>query len=117
MRKPCINTLSGICENPRAVRAVFEMTREELKKTDAGAKRFAECYHPPKTYDLRLCVLNAAAGFHGVESAQTTNGRFVDYLNAGDTYTPTIIYWDGQYRVQSFGDFVETMQRRGVTFQ
>ena len=117
MRKPSIKTLSSICENPKAVRAVFEMTREQLRETEAGAARCADCYHAPKTYDIRLHVLNNVAGFHGVEAMQTGNGRYADYLNAGDSYAPTIIYWDGQYRVQSIGDFVETMERRGVTFQ
>lgn len=35
---------------------------------------------------------------------------------AGETYAPTVIYWRGQYRVQSVGDFIETMQRQGVRF-
>ena len=32
------------------------------------------------------------------------------------TLSRTIIYWRGRYRVQSLGDFVETMGRQGVRF-
>ena len=109
MRKPSVKTLANICENPKQARAIFEMTRAQLAETKPGKARIAACHNAPKTYDV--------AGFHGLESAQATNGAFVDYLNAGDAYSPTIIYWNGRYRVQCFGDFVETMARQGVIFQ
>ena len=117
MRKPSIKTLSAICENPKAMRDVFEMSREQLMETEAGKARCTECYHAPKTYDLRLHVLNKTGVFHGFDTMRATSGAYADYINSGDIYTPTIIYWNGTYRVQSVGDFVETMERQGVNFQ
>jgi len=31
----------------------------------------------------------------------------IHYLNAGDTYTPTILYWKGKFRFLCWGDIVE----------
>lgn len=61
--------------------------------------------------------LDAAARTYGTETMRAKNGEFADYLNAGDTYAPTIIYWRGRYRVQDVGTFLETMERTGVKFQ
>lgn len=117
-QKPSIKTLSAVFSDPKKARAIFEMSRSQLLETEAGNARDKECYHAPKTYDLRLHVLNACDnGLFGVEAVQSVSGEYADYLNAGDTYTPTVIYWRGRYRVQSIGDFVETMQRQGVQFK
>lgn len=79
--------------------------------------RVAECYRAPQTWDVRLTVLNALGETHGIESAETTRGEYASYLNTGDMYAATLIYWRGAYRVQSVGDFIETMERQGVNFQ
>lgn len=117
MRLPSVKTLSEVFNDAKQARKIMEMPRAELSTTDAGARRLRECFHPPKTYDLRLHVLNSIEfGLHGVESIESTGGEYADYLNTGDTYAPTLIYWRGKYRVQSIGDFVETMERQGVRF-
>lgn len=117
LRKPSAKTLSAVFSDPKKARAVFDMNRTQLLETEAGAARDKQCYNVPKTYDLRLHVLNALeSGLYGLESVQSTGGEYAEYLNAGDTYTPTVIYCRGQYRVQSIGDFIETMQRQGVQF-
>lgn len=109
-RKPSIATLRRVDESrAEEMRRVFCMTRAELAKTPAGARRIAECYNPPKTWDIRLTALNDAAGLHGVESVEHVSGDFASYLNTGETYAETVIYWRGRYRVQSLGDFVETV--------
>jgi hypothetical protein len=98
------------------------MSRAELESLPAGAARIAECYHAPTTYDVRLTCLDALGESYGVEGLQRCNSSGVygddwaSYLNTGDSYTPTLIYWDGRYRVQSVGDFIETMERRSVYF-
>jgi hypothetical protein len=73
--------------------------------------------------DLRLAHADVALGTHGVETLYPTvtdPARFAQrvalYLNAGDTYVPTLIYFGGRYRVQSIGDFVEVQDRRGIKF-
>lgn len=114
MRKPSIKTLSQCFDNPREARRVFDMSRVELLALPVCAARERECYYPPKTWDLRMHALNECGRFHGIESLASerqSNGysadEYADYLNAGDSYLPTVIYWRGRYRVQSIGDFIE----------
>ena len=117
MRLPSIKTLSAICDNPKEIRKIFEMSRAQLLQTEAGAARAAECYGPIGTAYLRMYVLNAEIdGTHGVECMATGCDEWATYLNTGDSYAPTIIYWRGNYRVQSIGDFVEIQERNGVAF-
>lgn len=116
MKTPSIKTLSRIFDDPKRAKDIVLMSRRELIDGPAAA-RFAECFNPPKTYDLRMHALNACGNFHGHESIETTAGEYAEYLNAGDAYAETIIYWRGNYRVSSVGDFVETMGCQGVYFR
>jgi len=116
-RLPSIKTLSAVFSDPKHARNILEMVRAELLALPAGAAREKQCYHSPKTYDIRMYCLDAIEpGLHGLESMKSTGGEYADFLNAGDSYVPTLIYWRGMYRVQSVGDFVETMARQSVQF-
>ena len=47
---------------------------------------------------------------YGVEGDCHLNGENsidIQYLNTGDTYAPTIVYYKGRFRVTSWGDIVE----------
>lgn len=115
--KPSVKTLARVFSDAKQARAILEMSHAELSKTEAGAARIRECLNPPKWWDVRMHALNAIEpGLHGVESMESTRGEYAEYLNAGDTYADTLIYWRGRYRVQSVGDFVETMERSSVNF-
>lgn len=117
MPHPTVKTLSQIHDaDHEAMRRILKMNRAELLATDAGAARRRECLAPVPNWDLRMHALNAAARTHGVEGVRASNGWYADYLNTGDSYAPTIIRWNGRYRVQSIGDFIETMERRGIRF-
>lgn len=113
---PSVTTLAQVFDSPKRAREILEMKRAELEATEAGASRVRECYNPPGTEDVRMHVLNACdGGLHGVEAIRLHDGcDYADYLNTGDTYAPTLILYNGRYRVQSVGDFVEALQRRGV---
>lgn len=114
-RLPSIKTLeSAFPGKGKQLRQVLEMTKSQLKEHPAGQKRWAECYHPPACYDLRLHVLDAIAETFGVEYVASTKDSFTqargfDYLNTGDSYTPTIIRMaeSGNYRVVRPGDLIE----------
>lgn len=111
MRTPSIETLTGVFNEPKEAKRIFRMSHAELCEHAAGAKRANECYHPPKTYDIRLRVLNSIEpSMYGVETINIGN-EYADYLNVGETYQRTVIYWRGNYRVQSVGDFIETIER------
>lgn len=108
MNLPSIKTLSRVFENPREARRILEMSRAQLCELPAGAARVAECYHPPKTYDIRMHCLDALEpNLYGLESVESVSGEYAEYLNAGDTYAVTLIYWRGRYRVQCLGGFLE----------
>ena len=94
-------------DTAREAKRILTATRVQLEAMPAGAARLAECRHPPMTSDLRLHCLNACLGTHGIEGFQTRDGSWCDYLNAGDTYTPTIVWFRGRYRVACWGDIAE----------
>lgn len=114
-RLPSIKTLeSAFPDKGRQLRQALEMTKFQLREHPAGQKRWAECYHPPACYDLRLHVLDAIAETCGVEYVASTKDSFTqargfDYLNTGDSYTPTIVRMceTGNYRVACPGDLIE----------
>lgn len=108
MNLPSVKTLRDVFgDNARAARRVLEMTRADLEATPAGAARIAECWHPPATCDVRMTVLDTLAGTHGVEVFNTRRHGPCYYLNAGDTYTVTLVYFRNRYRVACWGDIAE----------
>jgi hypothetical protein len=69
--------------------------------------------------------VNRLTRCHGVEdlvrdrfSVNQCHPRYY-YVNTGDTYTATIAYSlvSGTFRVTSWGDIVETEERRGIKYQ
>lgn len=117
MRKPSVKTLVQVFgDQAKEARKIFELTQGEMRKHPAGAKRIAECYYSPKWYDVRLHILDSLGETYGIESVHTEEDEYADYLNVGEMYAPTVIYWRGNYRVQSLGDFIETMQKQKVYF-
>lgn len=104
---PSVRSLRAVFgDNAKRARAILEMSRAELEALPAGAARVAECYHPPATSDIRMECLDALAGTHGVEAFETRRG-WCEYLNAGDTYAPTLVRYRGRYRVTCWGDIAE----------
>lgn len=104
---PSVRTLRAVFgDNAKHARAILEMSRRELEELPAGAARVQECYNPPATSDLRLTCLDALAGTHGVEAFETRRG-WCEYLNAGDTYSVTLVRYRGRYRVTTWGDIAE----------
>lgn len=116
---PSTKTLdSAFPGHGRELRKVLEMNRSQLAQHPVGAARIAECFHPPKTYNVRLHVLNSIAETYGVEYIAHEHDTFhtvygLDYLNTGDSYTKTIIYdhSKGRYVVAAWGDIVEKDNR------
>ena len=112
---PSIKTLeSAFPGHGKELRQVLEMRRSQLAQHPAGAARLAECFHPPATYDVRMCVLDSIGGTCGVgyiaHKDDTSHESYgIEYLNIGDPYAATIIYdhRSGRYRVSSWGDIVE----------
>lgn len=118
-RLPSIRTLRAVfADKAPEARRILEMTRDQLEAHPVGAARVAECYHSPTTRDLRMTVINSLdTGLYGVEgfNLRRRNGTIdaLHFLNTGDTYTPTLVFWAGRYRVESWGDRVEILERQG----
>jgi hypothetical protein len=110
MITPSIKALRTITSNLTAARrakAILNMSRAELEVLPAAAARIRECYNPPSTPDLRMTVLDDLLCTHGVEAFRLRDGSNVMYLNAGDTYTPTIVRMRGNYYVRDWGSIAE----------
>lgn len=111
MRTPSIKALQqhlGVdVIKAREIKKILTAARIELESMPAGAARVAECWHPPETWDVRLTCLNQAMEGHGVECFKTERDGWCEYVNTGDTYSPTILRFKGHYRVATWGDIAE----------
>lgn len=89
-----------------------------LWKFQSVKNRVNECHRMPSWLDLKLTALNELGEFAGTEAMEHVNGEeYAEYLNAGDSYVATLIFWRGRWRVQCLGDFVEVMERRSIRFK
>lgn len=108
MTLPSIKTLRQVFgDKAREARSILEMRRAQLEALPAGAARVAECHHAPSTADIRMHCLDALGASSGVESFELRDGSHCDYLNTGDTYTPTLLRVRTRYRVACWGDIAE----------
>lgn len=111
---PSIKTLESLSPgNGKELRKALE-DYSYCRNHPAGAARIAECYHPPRKYDVRLTVCDAIMETCGVEYIAHKDDTYheaygLSYCNKGETYAPTLIYNHkrGTYRVGSWGDIVE----------
>lgn len=118
MRTPSIKTLSQVFDNPKKAKAILKMSRQQLLEIEACQWLVRRCYNPPRNYELVMAALNALeTGVYGVENLESNNDYYAVFINTGDIYNTTVIFWQGRYRVQSIGDFIETMERQGVKFK
>ena len=86
-------------------KTLAKQVRKELEKIQERAGPFrpsaAQVNYHFQAIDKLLCT-------HGIERLQDKKGHIIDYLNTGDTYTPTICYdrLKGTLRITSWGDIV-----------
>ncbi len=75
------------------------------------------CYHKPCRLSLIMEALNELLECHGVEALRSENSVFfavVEWLNTGDTYSPTILfkYDTDRFYLTTWGDFMEANERK-----
>lgn len=116
---PSIKTLKTIVpERARELRAVLETTkRSEVEALLESGKYpvtdawYRQCYHPLEFQTTKLSIAGEIIGTYGVEYIPAGKGRrspAIEYCNAGDAYTATLMYVSGKgYRVGCWGDIVE----------
>ena len=105
----------------KTLKAVFGDKAKEARQLLEGKKKTTEyacvnewtslSFTKPKYTDRVLCALNYLAGTYRVEHQEegsNAKSPAFDYLNAGDTYTPTLMLIDGRgFKVMSIGDMIE----------
>lgn len=111
MNKPSIKTLDRAFPGKgKALRALLD-SAAAVRAHPAAIERDRTAYHPHQIGTLRMEALNAVAECYGVEHVEAgehVNSPGFDYLNTGDTYTPTIIRFDGgRYIVADIGTIIE----------
>jgi hypothetical protein len=74
-----------------------------------AAKWVNSCYNMPSNSEISMACLNDILEGCGVEAVMDESGMHAhcEYVNMGDTYTPTICLVDGCFVVASWGDLVE----------
>lgn len=127
MRVPSISTLKDVTSYPRELRKLLKTTSMAdlqvlIDSTRPFGKRseFGEfsrtrawqraCYHPPRLHELKMSMADELCETCGVEYIAEGHGSkspAVEYCNAGDTYTATLLFVNGSYRVGCWGDIVE----------
>jgi hypothetical protein len=67
------------------------------------------CYNRPRINDVKIELYNELIEGCGIESIhpdETKNGEYIDYINVGDPYMPTIVHctsWVHQFKFASGG--------------
>lgn len=115
MKSPSVKALEFVFgADAKKAKAIFKFSRRELEEHPANQEmvRLSHGKHDESYLILRaLNHLGERDGCHGVEFMSTDNDQFAEYINVGDTYVDTVIYWQGQFRIQCLGDFVEMVER------
>jgi len=99
-------------ENAAVVRGLLKGTISTRAIKGAGYTMY------DKFHDRKMKALNHVIDGYGVEAVGDFNSYppvcYFEYVNTGDTYNPTIVYCNGFYSLTTFGDKVESLERRGV---
>lgn len=77
---------------------------------------YRECHNLPAQHEITMHALNELLGCHGVEAIKDPRDSSVavaEYLNAGETYAPTIIRdcESGKYMLCGYGDWLEEFEQ------
>ena len=116
MNKPSIKTLDRAFPGKgKALRLLLD-SASAVRLHPAAIARDSAAYNPHTIGTLRLEALNAVAETYGVEYCNRADNPMdrmdwhptFEYLNTGDSYTPTIIrFANGRYIVADVGSIVE----------
>ena len=109
MNTPSIKTLKQVF-GVLAKEAKLVLTTDLYNTYESVIALKKSYYNPPSKAYCIMTALNEIAEAHGVESFfegdWSPHKIYVDYLNTGDTYNPTIVY-DGRFKVTTLGDYIE----------
>jgi len=116
--KALIDALNITQEQAQTVRGLI---RGEIRTKDAGCfpkanAYFAKCHREPERLARILECLNEVLEMHGVEAIGEcrTYGPPAEYLDAGDTYTATLLFDHiaGNFKLISWGEWLEKNENK-----
>ena len=101
---------------PEAAETAWLLINAEIKPEAVTGyqDRIRPMYNFPSGSEAIMLALDIVLETHGVEahfpeSGSTTKPAF-EWLNTGDTYSPTIVLRDEDFHITSFGDFLEELE-------
>jgi len=107
---------------PETASLARKLMKGEVRITDNPAfpktnQWIADCWNKPRRIELILSALNELLECHGVEAFNSRESRMhacAEYLNTGDTYSPTILFFHETqtFRLTTWGDFFERNEKR-----
>lgn len=80
-------------------------------------KWIKSCYHNPSMHEIKMNLLDELLKSYGIEFINLEPENYfhpngIEYLNMGDTYTDTLIYFNGRYSIGCWGDYLEYWENK-----
>lgn len=99
------NYLNVTKEIAEKIKSVSTLQGDDLQK-ELGSypdlvKHFSGFYHAPSRFQVKMEIFNKLIEGHGVEFVEE---KTMEYVNQGDTYTPTILGNSSGYFLGCIGD-------------
>ena len=113
---PSVKKLKEIAKDrAKELRSILELTTwkdlEVILGNYPNTKRWADSLRiAPSFHACKMKMANEVLGAHGVgyiARGHNAKSPAIEYCNAGDTYTSTLLFVNGRYRVGCWGDIVE----------
>jgi hypothetical protein len=123
-RSPSVKALvAALNITPEKAATVRGLIRGEVRTRDEtlfprSNAHFSRCYNTPSRVERIMECLNECLEMHGIETIGEvrTYGPPAEYLNAGDSYTPTIVFdrMADNFKLTSWADWLETNERKAA---
>lgn len=94
---------------------IDDLPKDAFPNTRAWIK---SCHNWPTNREIAMAAANEGLEGHGVEvGGWDGTWPIFEYINMGDTYTATLVKYNNAFYVESVGDRVEKLERRGVRIE
>ena len=116
--KALVDVLNITPEQAATARGLIrgEVRTKDAERFPKANAYFQSCHHEPGRLTRILECLNEVLEMHGVEilGECRTYGPPAEYLNAGDTYTATLLFDHiaGNFKLTSWGDWYEKNENK-----
>lgn len=119
MKLPSVKKLSLITDSPKELRKLLETKNKDelcsiINETPDNylttLSWLNKCYNPPSFHEIKMSAADEFLKTFGVEyipAGHNSKSPAIEYCNAGDTYTTTLLFVNGSYRVGDWGSIVE----------